>query len=259
MFTLVRNARRHHHALTNFIARDLRIKYRGTALGYLWSLLEPMSLVLVYWFVFSVIARRGGPDYPLVVLLGVLPYALFASVLQGGTQALTSNRALIKRIYLPREIFVLGHAGTQTVVFLLSMLSTIPFLVVYDARPGWWLTILPAVVLGISGFATGLALALSCVNVFYRDVGYVLQVVLRLGFYATPVIYPLDLVPERFLSFYLLNPMAAYITMIRTALTGGPDLVPLPYIGFAFLASLLTLLCGAAVFVRMEASAVKYL
>jgi ABC-2 type transport system permease protein len=257
--TLIRHARTHHYALSNFIARDLRIKYRGTLLGYLWSLLEPLSLVLVYWFVFSVIAQRGGPDYPLVVILGVLPYTFFSSVITGGAAALTANRALIRRIYLPREIFVLGQAGTQLVVFLASLLAVIPFQVAYGQLPGWSALWLPAVVLGIACLATGLALVFACANVMYRDVAYLLKVLLRLGFYATPVIYPLRLVPPDLLDIYLMNPMAAYISLLRSCLTNAPIQVPSLYILEAAALSLLAFLLGAWVFARLETTVVKYL
>lgn len=256
---LIRHALEHPYVLRNFIARDLKVKYRGTVLGYLWSLLEPMSLVLVYYFVFVIIAQRGGPTYPLTVILGVLPYTFFSSVVTGGAGALYANRGLIRRVYLPRELFVLGHLGSQLVVLLLSLLAVIPFLIAYRVVPdGRVLLLLPALV-GLAALAAGLALVLCCANVLYRDVGYLLRVVLRLGFYASPVIYPLALVPEDIRGWYLLNPVAVWITMIRSGLTAEPIHIPMGPLALSFGIGLGVLLAGAALFQRWQARAVKYL
>ena len=259
MKRLFQNAFRHHFVLRNFVSRDLKVKYRGTLFGYLWSLLEPLSLVLIYYFVFVVIARRGGPDYPLIVVLGILPYTYFSSVVTGGSTALTQNRGLIRRVYLPRELFILGHAGSQTVVLFLSLGAVVPFLIAYGTYPGWRiLYLLPAIaMIGITG--TGLALVLSCANVLYRDVGYVLRVVLRLGFYGSPVIYPIELVPDRLLELYALNPMAVYLTMVRSAFTNQPLAMGFGHVIWALAFSLVSFAVGAQLFQRWQARAVRYL
>ena len=132
LLALGRTVVRHHHVLVNFVLRDLKVKYRGTVLGYLWSLLEPLSLVLIYWFVFVVIARRGGPDYPLVVILGVLPFQFFNTVVASGAASLTANASLIRRVWLPRELFVIGTALSSLVVLGLSLLVCVPFLLLYQ-------------------------------------------------------------------------------------------------------------------------------
>lgn len=259
MLELLRNLARHRFVLTNFIGRDLKLKYRGTVLGYLWSLLEPFSLVVVYYFVFVVVARRGGPDYPLVVLLGILPYGFFSAVVTGGASALTANRGLIRRVHLPRELFIAGHAGAQAVIFLLSLLVAGPLMWVYarPVTPG--LLLVPAASLGILALATGLALALSCANVLYRDVSYVLKVVLRLGFYGTPVIYPLSLVPHELQGWVLLNPMATFVTLVRSGIMGTPLDIPPATVAGSFIAAAVVFAAGATLFRRWQGTAVKYL
>ncbi|MEM6371041.1 MAG: ABC transporter permease, partial [Myxococcota bacterium] len=247
MWELLRNAARHRYVLQNFVARDLRVKYRGSFLGYLWSLLEPLSLVGIYYFVFVLIARRGGPDYPLVVALGILPYTFFSSVITGGAGALTSNRSLIRRVFVPRELFVLGHVGSQLAVFAFSLLAVVPLLFVYGQVPGWRLILLPLSILLLTLLATGVALGLACANVLYRDVTYVLRVLLRVVFYASPVIYPLSLVPERLQVWYLLNPLATLLTMLRSACTNAPFEVPLHFAGLALAVSVGAFTAGAAV------------
>lgn len=259
MWDLLRNAARHRFVLENFVARDLRVKYRGSVLGYFWSLLEPLSLVGVYYFVFVLIARRGGPEYPLVVALGILPYSFFSNVVTGGAAALTKNRSLIRRVYIPRELFVLGHVGSQMAVFGLSLLSVIPLLFVYGQIPGWRLLLLPVAILILTLLASGIALGLACANVLYRDVTYVLRVLLRVVFYASPVIYPLTLVPDRLRGLYLLNPLATLITVIRVAFTGGELAVDPLHLAYAAIVSLGCFVGGSTIFARWQDRAVKFL
>lgn len=259
VLSLFANLERYHYVLRNFVVRDLKVKYRGTVLGYLWSLLEPMSLVLVYWFVFVVIARRGGADYPLLVILGVLPYNLFSNTIQGGASALTANASLIRRVYIPREIFVLSGAVTQLVVYALSMLAVVPFMFIYDATPGSSLLLLPVAVLGLLSLASGVALVVACANVLYRDVGYLLRVVLRLLFYGTPVIFTAEMIPEPIRDLFYLNPISVWISLARSAVLNRPLLFGWSHALGATLASALCFGLGFLLFRRLENRAVKSL
>lgn len=259
MLTLLRTSWQHHHLLANFILRDLRVKYRGTILGYFWSLLEPLSLVLIYWFLFVVIARRGDDNYPLTVMLGVLCMQFFTGVTNGGAGALTGNAGLIRRVRIPREIFVVAIVGSTTVVLLLSLIAVIPFMLAAQVglslRLGWAVVGL----IGLGLFSTGLGLMLACANAIYRDVGYVLRVTTRLIFYVSPVIYPIDMVPERIRDLYLLNPLAVFITQMRCGVMNEPMTVGSLHLAWAALISVAMFAVGARVFSKWQAEAVKFL
>ena len=261
--TLARQLSEHRFVLQNFIARDLKVKYRGTLFGYLWSLLEPLSLVLVYYFVFAVIAKRGGEGYPLIVALGVFSYNFMSLIVQQGSTALLANASLIRRVYLPREIFVSAHIGSNLVVFGLNLLAVIPFMIYYEVVPGWRLILLPVATLLMVAFASGLALVAACANAVYRDVGYVIKVGLRLFFYGTPTVYPLELVkaavPEAAYELYLLNPVTVYISLARNAVMNQPLPFEPRHVAVAAFAAILSLVIGGAVFTRWEKQAVKYL
>lgn len=259
MLELIKNLIRYRPVLTNFVLRDIKVKYRGTALGYFWSLLEPLSLVLVYWFVFSIIARRGGPDYPLVVMLGVIPYQFFNQVVSGGANALVGNASLIRRVYLPRELFVVGTAGSSLVVLVLSLFVCVPFMVAYQVVPGWRLIVLPFGLALIFFFSLGLALMLACANAIYRDVAYVVRVVLRLSFYVSPVIYSVEMVPESIRAVYLANPLAVYLSMVRSSIMNQPFGFGAQHAAAAAAVSVLTMALGARLFQRWQAEAVKFL
>ncbi len=257
--TLLQTVRSQRHVLLNFVSRDLKVKYRGTVLGYLWSLLEPLSLVLVYYFVFEVIARRGGEGYPLIVILGVLPYNFMGSIVSSGAVALTSNASLIRRVYMPREVFVLSATASNFVVFALSMIAVIPFMVVYGVLPGWKLLMLPGASLLMLLLGTGLAFIAACANALFRDVGYVIRVLLRLFFYGSPTIYPVTMVPESVRDYYLLNPVSIAISMVRSSIMNTPLAFGFEYVAFATACSLFVFWAGYHLFRRWQSKAVKYL
>jgi ABC-2 type transport system permease protein len=257
--SLVTNLVQHRFVLWNFVSRDLKVKYRGTLFGYLWSLIEPLSLVVIYHFVFVVIARRGGPDYPLLVILGVLPFNYLSAVIQGGAGALTSSAPLIRRVYIPREVFVVAQVASSLVVFLLSLLVVIPFLAWYAVAPTWRLVFLPLSVVLLTSFGSGIALVVACANAIYRDVSYSLRVLLRILFYTVPVIYTVEMVPEDLRALFVLNPVTVYVTMARNAVLGRPMPFDAGAGALAVAVALGSLALGSALFRRLESKAVKFL
>lgn len=259
MIGFFQNVSRYRWVLQNFVARDLRVKYRGTVAGYLWTLIEPLALLATYYFVFVVIARRGGELYPLIVLLGVLPYQLFSTIISGSATALVGNAGLIRRVYIPRELFVVSAIASNMIIFLLSLLVTIPFLLYYRVAPSWSLALLPLGIFLMTLFSAGIGLIASCANVIYRDVSYLINMLLRIVFYASPVIYSLDMVPQNIRDLYLLNPLAVYLTMIRSALVPENFTLSAAHIGISAAIALVTFAIGCAVFARYERRVVKFL
>jgi ABC-2 type transport system permease protein len=259
VIAFVQNLGRYRYVLQNFVWRDLRVKYRGTVAGYLWTLLEPLALLATYWFVFVVIARRGGDLYPLVVLLGVLPYNLFSAVVSGGANALVSNAPLIRRVYIPRELFVVSAIASNLIIFFLSLLVAIPFLIYYQVTPTLSFFLFPVGVVLMTLFSTGLGLIAACANAVYRDVSYLITVFLRVIFYGSPVIYSLDMVPEKLRDLYLYNPLAVYLTMIRSGFVPEAAHLGVGHIVVSVVAATVTFAGGLFVFARWERSVVKYL
>ncbi|MCK6548716.1 ABC transporter permease [Myxococcota bacterium] len=259
MLHILQSSLKYRYVLRNFVARDLKLKYRGSIAGYLWTLIEPMALVATYWFVFVVIAERGDHTYPLVVLLGVLPYNFFSAIVTQSSSSLVANASLIRRVYMPRELFIISLLGSNLVMFLLSLLVVIPFLVVYGITPGAGLLLLPPAIVLLTMFATGIGLVVSCLNVLYRDVSYVMNMVLRITFYGSPVIYAIDMVPERLQGVYFANPLAVYLTLVRTSVLGQPLAIGLGHVGAAVAIALLTFVGGALFFRRWEKKVVKFL
>ena len=259
MLRLFNHGATHRYVISNFVTRDLKVKYRGTLFGYLWSLLEPMSLVAIYYFVFVVIARRGEEDYALLVILGVLPWTFFSSVVMGGANALRTNAGLIRKVRLPREVYVIAGAASAAAILMLSMLSVIPFLLVFRVAPGLSLLLWPVAIVLIAMMAIGVGLIAACANVIYRDVAYLITVVLRIGFYFSAVIYPVTMVPETFRHIFLFNPMALCLSMARSAVMNSPPPYALEHVASAVLVAFVLLGFGTKFFSRWENKAVKFL
>ena len=259
MIRLFNIIQRHRYVLSNFVARDLTIKYRGTVAGYLWSLLEPLSLVAVYYFVFSVIAKRGEVDYPLIVILGLLPWNYFNGLIMSSAMALRSNANLVLRANLPRETYILANATTGVVVMGLSLLVVIPFMFVWEVIPGWRMILFPTAILLLTCFGLGIGFVVACLNVVYRDLGYLLSVIFRFMFYFSATIYPITMVPAEFRYYFLFNPVALCLSMARNGFMNRPMPFETVHVASATFLAILCLLIGVWQFPKLESKAVKYL
>ncbi len=259
MLRLLRHIREHRYVIANFVARDLKVKYRGTVLGYLWSLLEPLALVGIYYFIFTVIAHRGQPDFVLVVILGLMPWTYFSSVVNGSATALRSNAGLVRSIPIPRDVYVVAASASNLVVLLLNMLAVIPFLLFYRVVPGTSVILWPVAILLITMLAVGIGLVASCANVVFKDVGYLLGVLLRMGMYFSAAIYPISMVPADMRFWFLFNPLAVCLSMARSAVLHKPMPFGTVHLVSAATIAFMTCWMGSAIFFRWERKAVKYL
>ena len=264
-FWMMRNIRSHSQLLKNFIARDLKMRYHNSIIGYGWSVLEPLSLTITFYILFSILSDSQDPYRPLTILLGILSWSLFAKTLATCTTALQRNSSLIQRVYFPRELFLFSKAGFNIFQLLLSLLVVIPLLIKYNMYPSSTLLLLPVAIALITMFALGMAFFLSILQTKARDVEHMVAIGLRISFYLSPVFYPLDMitsgrVPPKFIDTYLLvNPMATYITMIRSSFTGDPLGIPLQNITITVITTLVIFWLGSIYFMRNERKAVKFL
>ena len=224
--------------LGNLTQRELRGKYKRSALGWAWSLINPLALAVMFTFVFGVVFKGrleavGNSDlsgitaYPLFLLCGLLPWAFLSNGITGSIGALVSNANLVKKVYFPREVLI-GANVLSWVVSLLIELSVLGVVLLLFGNI--WLPFLPLllVVLALQTvFVTGIGMLLAVLNVYFRDVQHFVGIFLQLWFYATPVIYPITLlgnVAERevlgvsLLTLYKLNPMTAFVEMYHQML-----------------------------------------
>jgi ABC-type polysaccharide/polyol phosphate export permease len=252
--------------LGNLVLRELRGKYKGTALGWFWSLLNPLAATLIFTVVFGAILRvtptvgaGGVQNYTVFLLCGLLPWNYFSGVVNAGMNAMLDNANLIKKTSFPRYLLVLAASISLFVTFAIEMAVLAVVLLVVGVNPLLWLV--PAVVLMLllAAFATGIALMLSVANVYFRDAAHVVTIGLQVLFYATPVIYPLSLVqdvsPDSLVArlhidkIYFANPLVHYVEAFRDVLYEH-DVPGLGTTAFVVLSAVASLGIGWLVFNR---------
>lgn len=248
--------------LALLVSRDLKVKYADSVLGYLWSVLDPLLMAFVYWFVFTQIFRRevGHEPYIVFLLAGLLPWNWANGVMNDSVRALTSEAKLVRSTNLEREIWVLRIVASKGAEFVLSLPVIVGFTLVLRGQGELglspYLLTLPLAVALQALLLTGIALVLAPVTVLFRDVGRLVRIVTRVLFYLSPVIYGYGDVPERFRWVSALNPLTGIIELYRAALFPGP------FPGWGVVAvsaaiSLGVLALGAWVFARLEGPVLK--
>ena len=257
--TIWRNIREHHYLISNFIQRDLRLKYRNSFLGYFWSLLEPLLLSGVYFVLFVIIKGSPEPNYPLWVIVGVIVWSHFSQSLNGSISSLTQNSGLIKQVYFPREIFAITKVGANLVIATLGLFVAVPFMFYLGISPNEQLLMVPLGLILISMLALGVGLLLACLNAVNRDIEHFFRVVTRAGFFLSPVMWTIEMAPENALRYLMVNPMVVPITMIRNGIDGRSLGIESLYVTYSILFCTISLLLGCMVFKYYEAGVVKKL
>lgn len=238
---------------TQLAQREIKARYKQSVLGYAWVMLNPLFQMLVMAFVFSFLMRFPGigVPYPLYLYVGLLPWTLLANSLTSGMNSLIENRSLIAQIYFPRELLVLATMLAKLVDFLLASTVLILFFM-YFQIPFTWnaLWVIPILLIQMM-FMFGTSLLLASFNLFYRDVQYLFTLVLTLWMYLTPVIYPVEALPEKYRFLFQLNPMAVLINAYRQVLLNGQS-PSFDSLTVALGLSLVIVAIGFAVFKKLE-------
>lgn len=244
------------------IRRDLKVRYADSVLGYLWSILDPLLMALIYWFVFTAIFQRsvGEEPYILYLLAGMLPFMWFQHAMTGAARAIKGER-LVRSTALPREIWVLRLVFSKGAEYLFALPVLAAFVVAYQKRVSWEiLLMIPAILLQIV-LLVGLTLLIAAVGALIRDVDRVMSILMRFMFYATPVIYGLNDVldnkhiPEFLKDAYVINPMTGILSLYRAGFFG--DEIHAAMMVSSVVGSLVALAIGWWVFVRLEPAMLK--
>ena len=253
MFDTFRNAYSHRELILSFAVRDIKARYKQTALGVAWSILQPLSMMLVFTLVFSLFAKlpSDGIPYPVFAYSALIFWTFFSNTISGGTMAMTSNSTLIRKIYFPRETLLLSVllAGLLDLV-IASMLfwgMIIYYKITLTAAALW---VIPLLVLQMF-LALGVISLTSAAHVNFRDIGHGLPLLIQLWMFATPVAYPISVIPKWLMPLYMLNPMAPIIDGYRRAIILGihPDLEAL---AVSVVVTLTLTVTALAIFKRAE-------
>ena len=213
--------------LLSWTMRELRLRYKQSLLGGIWAILQPLALMLLFVLVFSYFVHlpTDGIPYPIFVYTALLPWTYFATSLSFGVPSLVNNTSLVTKIYFPREILPLASIGAALVDLCIASVVLVFLMLAYHVPFHPTLLWVPLLLIVQTMVITGVTLFASMANAFYRDVRFILPLVIQAWMYATPIIYPLSVVPDWLLPLYLLNPMAGLIDSYRRVILKGlpPD------------------------------------
>ena len=203
----------------SLVRRELRGKYKGSALGFLWTFINPLLQLLVYTMVFSVIMRNGIKDYYLFLFVALIPWMFFSTCISVGCNCIMAQKEMIKKIYFPREVIPISFVTAQFVNMLLCFVVVFAALIVSGRGvSGIALLFLPVIMLVEYLLATGFTLLLSAITVYLRDIGHIMGILALAWQFLTPIMYSQDIVPDRIRPVFNLNPMAPVIIAYRDIL-----------------------------------------
>lgn len=238
--------------ITN-VKKEIRGKYKGSALGVLWSFINPLLQCLVYAIVFPHIMRDGPENFLVYLVVGIIPWTFFTTVIGQGCSTIRANSGIIKKVYFPREILPISVIASGLINFLISCIIVLLFVLFGGLGISWHLIFLPMIALFQSLFSLGLAFILSALNVYIKDTEYIVSFILNMAFYATPILYDKSIFGSNrlFAIVFKINPMATFVEAYRDIFMYHqiPDMMWLCLTG---LFSLILTVFGYFVFKKLE-------
>ncbi len=218
--------------IRNLVIRDLKVRYKDSVLGVLWSLMNPLMMMVVFTIVFTVMTPVAAIEkFPVFLLCGLLPWNFFSSSVMGSTTSVVGNAALIKKVYFPREVLPLSMILANLVHFLIAMIVLFGMILIFRIPLTIWIIYLPLIIFIQVIFTMGISLFLATINVFYRDTQQIMDVLMLAWFFFTPIFYPIGILPQSYQLLgitldvrrlvYIVNPMASLIANYRVILYDG--------------------------------------
>ena len=242
--------------LWQITAREVKARYKQSILGYFWVVLNPLAQMLVMSFAFSIIMRiptnsAGNIPYSIFLFVALLPWTLFSGSLGSAAASLVGSGSLITKIYFPRTILVMATIIAKIIDFFFALSVLVVYMIIYQIPININILWVIPIFFIQQIFTLGLSLFFAAANLLYRDIQYLLSMILLLWMYVTPVIYPADLVPEKYRFVFQLNPMAVIINAYRQVILAG-EIPKYSSILVALLVSFITLLIGFNYFKSRE-------
>ena len=242
---------RYQHLLRSWSLREIKIRYKQSLLGGLWAVIQPLSVAIIFSIIFNFFINISTDGVPHLIFYyaALFPWTFFANSVTTGSNSVIANMHLVTKIYFPREILPLSGIIAAMFDFVIAGLLYAVLALFYDISLGSSLVLLPFLILMQFLFTSGIVFILAALNVYYRDIRFIVPLGLQIYMYSTPLIYPISVVPESILPFYMLNPMAGILNAYRAILVYGtwPEL---SYLIVAGLISVLVFLGGYVFFNR---------
>lgn len=237
--------------IKNLVKKDLRTRYKGSILGFLWTFLNPLLQLIIYTIIFSTVMRIDVDQFYMFLFVGLVPWIFFSTSILIGTNTIISNKDLIKKIYFPREILPMSVVLSGFMNMIFSMIVVFLALLVSGIGITMNIIYLPIIMIVEAIFTLGVVLIVSSLNVYFRDIEHILGIVVMAWFYFTPIVYPIDMVPKEYLKYFGLNPMTSIISAYRDILYHGikPDMNSLGVVSFL---SAILLVIGYYIFKALQ-------
>jgi ABC-2 type transport system permease protein len=260
----VRDLLRYRELLTNLIRKELKVKYKNSILGFVWSMLNPALYLVIFYIVFTQFLGAGIPNFPIYLLSGLLAWNLWSASLGGSVGSLVGNASLVTKVYFPREILPLATIGASMMHFFFQFVVLVLALIVFRYPVGIEaLVLVPAALVTELILIVGVCLIVSVINVYFRDVQHLLELVLLAWFWMTPIVYQIAFVQQKpsVFRFYLLNPMTTIVLAFQrgiygfeknVSVAGAPLSWYLRNLAVVFLGSIIMVGLGWYIFRRLE-------
>ena len=257
MNELIRDTYRYRELIWALAMRDLTVRYKRSVLGFLWALLNPALLMLVLTLIFSTLMRFSQPHYAIFLLSVLLPWTFFAQCLSYAVESVVGNSDLIKKVAVPKLVFPVSTVISNIINLLLSLIPLV-ILVPLLGHPLFWTWFyLPIPLLALTIFTLGATFFLATANVYYRDVAHIIQIVIQALFYVTPILYSLDLFPEKYRWAFKLNPLVYLLNGFRLSVYWG-QLPKFESVVASFVCAFAALFIGFGVFKKHQHDFVFY-
>jgi len=237
--------------LKNLVVTELKLRYRRSTLGMLWTMLNPLGMMLILTVVFSTVMRFNTKDYAILLLSGLLPWIYLSQCIGNSLMSIVSKGGLLRKVYIPKVVIPLSVVLAGLINFLLSFVPLIAIMIVlgHPMRPA--LLFVPVAIVILVLFAAGLSLIFSCLNVFFRDFTHMTDVMLQAWFYLSPILYKIDMLPEKYRALFAWNPLYFIIDCFRAPIFDG-ELPSLRHIACAAASSVVVAVVGMVVFMRYD-------
>lgn len=237
--------------LMELVKKEVKLKYRRSYLGIIWTLIEPLLTMIVLTIVFGTLLGRGDRSFPVYILTGRLLYSMFSTSTGAAIRSIRSNSGMIKKVYVPKYLYPLASVLFNYVIFLLSLVVLIVVAIVLDVYPTWYLLQAAVPLLGILLLSLGVGMILATFAVFFRDLEYLWHVALMMIMYTSAIFYyPEKLLNSKYSYVLTMNPLHCVIDNFRSAVFGSP--MNLQYVLYSYGFGILALLIGFFVFYKFQ-------
>ncbi len=245
--------------IKELVSRDIKLKYRRSFLGYIWSVLNPLLIMIVMTVVFSAMFKRNIENYPVYLLIGRMTYDFLTTSTNGAMRSVTGNAALLKKTYIPKYIFTLSKVTSCMVDFVFSLGAL--FIVMIATRASFHphMLLLPVIILQLYIFCCGLGFLLAELNVFFRDIQYIYRAITTAWMYLTPIFYPMEQLPADLQTLIkVFNPMYYYVAQFRDVTLNGQMPGPRIFWG-GWIIAFLMLFIGVGIFQKHKDKFILYI